>query len=144
MSRIPGDFDHTLSSACNTTLKVVTFSAGGQRCAMEARHVRALQALLPEDIANYPLIDSLLGLPEQNDACLPRQILTLRLPESDVDFSVAAPVQLHELDFGVIHPLPALVAARTHLRGLCALGMERDGVILIFDLRNLVSDVVLS
>ncbi|MDO8948506.1 MAG: hypothetical protein Q7U88_15340 [Desulfocapsaceae bacterium] len=142
--KILGDHGHTLSPVFNSTLEVVTFYVGGQRCALDARQVHALRTLPGEDSRKYPAIESLLGLPEQNNACLQRQLLTLRLPESDVEFSVAVPVQLHELEFDVIHPLPDLVAARTQLRGLCALGMESDGLTLIFDLRNLLCEVVRS
>jgi chemotaxis signal transduction protein len=142
--KILGDHGHTLSPVFNNTLEVVTFYVGGQRCALDARQVHALRTLPSEDSRKYATIESLLGLPEQNNACLQRQLLTIRLPESDVEFSVAVPVQLHELDFDVIHPLPDLVAARTQLRGLCALGMETDEITLIFDLRNLLSEVVIS
>ncbi|MBU0664764.1 MAG: hypothetical protein KJ990_09515 [Proteobacteria bacterium] len=135
-----GNLGHMLPSLSSTTLEVVIFFAGGQRCAMEARQVRALRPLFQEDNENYPAIDPLLGLPEQNKASSHRQILTIRLPESDVELSVAAPVELRELACDLIHPLPDLVAARTQLRGLCALVMETDGLTLIFDLRNLFTD----
>ncbi len=136
MSRVLDDSGHELPSASSGTLQVVTFFAGGQRCAMEARQVRGLRPLSGEEGENYPALDPLLGLPEQNTASLHRQVLTLRLPESDVEFSVAAPVELRELTFDVIHPLPDLVAARTQLRGLCALALETEGLTLLFDLRN--------
>lgn len=136
MSIVPGDFGQVLPAASSGTLQVVTFFAGGQRCAMEARQVRGLRPLSGEDGENYPALDPLLGLPEQNKACSHRQVLTLRLPESDVEFSVAAPVELRELEFDAIHPLPDLVAARTQLPGLCALALEKEGLTLLFDLRN--------
>ncbi|MDP3694731.1 MAG: hypothetical protein Q8R42_01305 [Desulfocapsaceae bacterium] len=104
---------------------------------MEARQVRALRPLSDEDSGNYPALDSLLGLPEQNNACLHRQILTIRLPESDVEFCITVPVELRELELASIHPLPDLVAARTKLRGLCALAWETEGLTLMFDLRKL-------
>ncbi|MDD3814244.1 MAG: hypothetical protein PHZ02_06310 [Desulfocapsaceae bacterium] len=122
----------------------MTFCVGGQRCALEARQVRALQPLTDENSGTYPAIGSLLGLPEPNKACLHRQIVTIRLPESEVELSVAAPVELHELAVDLIQPLPDMVAARTQLRGLRALVMETDGVTLIFDLRNLLSEVITS
>ncbi len=137
MSKVLGDPGNALPPASSATLKVVTFFAGGQRCAVEALQVLALRTLPGEDSETCPEIDSLLGLPEQNKACSHRQVLTIRLPESDVEFSVTAPVELRELEFAAIHPLPDLVAARTQLRGLCALVLEADGVILVFDLRNL-------
>lgn len=134
MSMVLGDLGHSPAAASSTTLQLVTFFAGGQRCAMEARHIGALRPLTDEDNEKYPAIESLLGLPEENKACCFRQLLTIRLPESDVELSVAAPVQLRELPFDVIYPLPDLVAARARLRGLCALLMEADGLTLIFDL----------
>ncbi len=141
MSQVSGNLRHVLPPASSTTLKVVTFFAGGQRCAMEARQVRALRPLTDEDSGTYPAIGSLLGLPEQNKSCSQLQVLTISLSGSDVELSVAAPVELRELAFDLIHPLPDLVAARTRLRGLCALVMETDGLTLIFDLRNLFTDV---
>jgi hypothetical protein len=137
MSNVLGDSGHALPPGSSTTLEVVTFFAGGQRCAMEARLVRALRTLSGEEDESCPAIDQLLGLPEQNNACMPRQVLTIRLPESDVEFSVAAPVELRKLESAAIHPLPDLVAARTRLRGLCALVLETDGFILMFDLHKL-------
>ena len=137
MSGVLGDFGHALLPASSGTLQVVSFFAGGRRCALEARQVRALRPLSGEDSEGYPTIDPLLGLPEQSEECSQRQVLTIRLPESDVEFSVAAPVELREFEFTAIHPLPDLVAARTRLRGLCALALETDGLTLLFDLRNL-------
>lgn len=137
MSMVQDDLGHSLAAASSTTLQLVTFFAGGQRCAMEARHVGALRPLTDEDNEKYPAIESLLGLPEQNKACSCRQLLTIRLAESDVELSAATPVQLRELAFDVIYPLPDLVAARTRLRGFCALLMEADELTLVFDLRNL-------
>lgn len=137
MSKTSGDPGQVLSSASSTTLEVVTFFAGGQRCAMEARQVRALRPLSDEDGRNYLALDSVLGLSELNNTCSHRQILTIRLPESDVEFSVAVPVELSKLELASIHPLPDLVAARTRLRGLCALALETEGLTLMFDLRKL-------
>jgi hypothetical protein len=137
MSKTSDDPGQALSSASSTSLEVVTFFAGGQRCAMEARQVRALRPLSDEDARIYPALDSVLGLSEQNNACSHRQILTIRLPESDVEFSVAVPVELSKFELASIHPLPDLVAARTRLRGLCALALETDGLTLMFDLRKL-------
>jgi chemotaxis signal transduction protein len=137
MSKTSGDLGQALSSASSTMLEVVTFFAGGQRCAMEARQVRALRPFSDEDGRNYPALDSVLGLPELNNACSHRQILTIRLPESEVEFSVAVPVELSKLELASIHPLPELIAARTQLRGLCALALETDGLTLMFDLRKL-------
>lgn len=137
MSKTLDDLGHALLPAFSATLEVVTFFAGGQRCAMEARQVRALRPLPSEESEKYPALDSLLGLPEQNKACPHRLVLTIRLPETDVEFSVAAPVELRKLELDAIHPLPDLLAARIQLQGLCALVLETDGLTLIFDLRNL-------
>ena len=137
MSNKLGGPGHAPAPTSDATLEVVTFFAGGQRCAVEACQVRELRMLPDEDSGHYPALVSLLGLPEQNDACSPRQVLTIRLPEADVEFSVAAPVELRQLGFAAIHPLPDLVAARTRLWGLCALVLETDGLILMFDLRKL-------
>jgi hypothetical protein len=95
-----------------------------------------LRPLSDEDGGNYPALDSVLGLSELNNTRSHRQILTIRLPESDVEFSVAVPVELRKLELAAIHPLPDLVAARTRLRGLCALALEKDGLTLMFDLRE--------
>lgn len=140
MSEVMSNLRHVLPPASSSTLEVVTFFAGGQRCAMEAHQVRALRPLTDEDSGTYPAIGFLLGLPEQNKSCSQLQVLTISLSGSDVELSVSAPVELRELAFDHIHPLPDLVAARTRLRGLCALVVETDGLTLIFDLRNLFTD----
>ena len=64
MSNMLGDPGHALPQASSTTLKVVTFFAGGQRCAMEAQQVRALRTSSGEEKESCPAIDQLLGLPE--------------------------------------------------------------------------------
>lgn len=135
-----GETGHALPPACIAPLKVVTFFAGGQRCAVEARQVRALQPIIGEDSGNYPAVETLLGLSEQKHASLRRQVLTICQPESDITISVGAPVQLHEFAVDVIYPLPELLAARNQLRGLCALVMESKGLTMIFDLRTLCRD----
>ncbi|MDP2785597.1 MAG: hypothetical protein Q8O38_13540 [Sulfurimicrobium sp.] len=113
-------------------LEVVTFFSGGQRCAVAARQVSALRPCA--DSAGCPALDPLLGMQQQDKAASTRQALTLRLPQAELEFSVASPVELREMDIGVIHPLPDMILARTHLRGLRALALENDGLTLIFDL----------
>ncbi|MEN6586916.1 MAG: hypothetical protein ABFE02_12830 [Sulfuricella sp.] len=137
MIKKSGDHGLALAAVSGDMLEVVTFFAGGQRCAMEARQVRASRPLHGDDWESYPAIDSLLGLEEGDKIRTPRQVLTIRLPEADVELSVATPVQLRELKLDAIHPLPDLVAARTRLRGLHALALDEEGLTLIFDLRDL-------
>lgn len=137
MIKKSGDRAPALPAASSGTLEVVTFFAGGQRCAVEARQVRASRPLPGDDRESYQAIDPLLGLPEGEQACSPSQILTIRLPENDVELSVTTPVQLRELELNTIHPLPDLLAVRTSLRGLRALALDEDGLTLIFDLRGL-------
>lgn len=111
-------------------LEVVTFFAGGQRCAVAAQQVSALRP----DSDGCPELDPLLGLQQQGKVASSRQALTLRLPQGEIEFSVASPVELREMDIGAIHPLPDMILARTQLRGLRALALEPDGLTLIFDL----------
>lgn len=135
--KTPVDLADAMQATSSGMLEVVTFFAGGHRCAIEARQVRASRPLACENSESYPAIEPLLGLPEQSNACSPRQVLTLRQPEADVELSVATPVELRALGLDAIHPLPDLLAARTSLRGLRALALESDRLILIFDLRDL-------
>lgn len=137
MSKPPVDRGHALPAASGGTFEVVTFFAGGQRCAMAARQVRASRPLRGDEHEGMPAIDPLLGLPQGDKDGASRQVLTIRLPAADVELSVATPVQLRELELDVIHPLPDLIAARSRLPGLRALALEADGLTLIFDLRDL-------
>jgi hypothetical protein len=122
-------------SATYGGLNVVVFVVAGQRCAVEASHVRRARPLRAED-GNYPRMAPLLGFAEPHDIP-PWQVLTIRTRQGDAEYIVSTPVELRQLETGVIHPLPDIVAARTELRGLRALALEADGVTLIFDIRDL-------
>lgn len=141
MSKRPAELAHAQPAAFCGTLEVVTFFAGGRRCAVEARQVRGSRAFSTPRDESFPAIDALLGLPEQVRDCAVRQVLTLRQPESGTytELTVLAPVELRELRCDAIHPLPDLLAARNRLHGLRALALEADGLTLIFDLRDLTA-----
>lgn len=111
------------------TLEVVTFRAGGQRCAVEARSVRAsrpLSADIPPPLAQR------IGLQEETDG--PRQLLLFKHPQGDIPCAVTPPVQLQAVPVEYIHPLPPLLAATTKISGLRALILDADGIILLVEL----------
>lgn len=135
MSKTP-DMDRA-PSATYGGLNVVVFVVAGQRCAVEASHVRRARPLLAEDGGNYPTMAPLLGFSEPHDLPTPWQVLTIRTRQGDAEYIVSMPVELRQLETGVIHPLPDIVAARTELRGLRALALEADSLTLIFDIRDL-------
>jgi hypothetical protein len=125
------------------TLDLVLFSAGGWRVGLEARWVSACR-LVASQHAEDEVIETLLGL---DAAALPlltgtRQSLELKWPGGSREVLVGAPVELVSLPASAIHPLPALIARRTRLRGWRAIAVpEQQGqsghtdatMILLFD-----------
>jgi hypothetical protein len=109
------------------SLPVVTFGLGGARLAIPAR---AVASMAPDGEAAGP-IEDLLGLAPEADG--PARILTLRLGDTQIQTRVPGEVSMAELRAGAIHPLPHLVRARMTLKGLAALALDGDGVILVID-----------
>ncbi len=120
-------------------LAVVLFSAGGWRVGIEARQVRSSRPASESGPSGE--LAAALGLPavagSPLGSPLNRQFLTLKRPEQDKEILVDAPVDLLKLPVAAIHPLPPLLAARTHLRGLRALAIRSDAdeeaLTLLFD-----------
>ena len=136
---------HDKVVADHENLDVVLFTAGGWRVGLEARQVRgsrpAPSATAAADVA------SLLGLPPVGETSPACQCLALKpLPQQrngDREIQVEGPVDLVSLPASVIHPLPALLAARTRLPGLRALAFPAepagvDRLILLFDVTRLM------
>lgn len=112
------------------TLEVVMFRCGVQRCAVEARLVRASRPL-PQD-GTPPCLAPRLGLPAEGGAA--RQLLVFKHPEADIPYTVTSPVQLRAVPLEHIHPLPALLAATTRIHGLRALILDAEGIVLLVGL----------
>ena len=113
-------------------LALVLFSAGGWRLGLEARHVGGAR-VVPAGQAG-PWLGSLLGL-QAGAAGAPCQGLRIRGPEGDREFLTEGPVELLHVAWASVHPLPALVAARCTLAGLCGVALPEDGLgpILLLD-----------
>lgn len=142
-------------------LDLVLFSAGGWRVGIEARRVcGAHPAPHGESVTE---VAALLGLAhlaplvplaplEPLEPMRPvaaadttpgaRQCLSLKHAAGVREIHVEAPVELVGLSAAAIHPLPPLLAARTHLPGLCALVFPpaADACVLLFDATVLGAD----
>lgn len=120
----------TAAQYSGQTLEVVIFRCGAQRCAVEARQVRASRPL-PQD-STAPCLAPRIGLPDEGGAA--RQLLVFKHPEADIPYTVAPPVQLQAVPLEQIHPLPALLAATTRIHGLRALILDAEGIVLLVGL----------
>ena len=119
------------SEANQETLDFVVFSAGDWRVGLEARLIRG-SSPAPENAA-VGEIEAALGLPP-TALKTPGQYLQIKRPGVDKTIRVGDPVELVSLPVSAIHPLPALLAARTSLRGLRGLAMPAEGgIFLLFD-----------
>lgn len=115
-------------------LAVVSFLAGGYRCAVDAAQVRAQ---LPQDPDKPALpVEQLLGLEADLYGELGfHSTLLIKTGDDEVAVRVMDPVQLHELAQAAIHPLPGLIGACNQLTGLCALALVPQGLVLLVDLQ---------
>lgn len=115
-------------------LAVVSFLAGGYRCAVEAAQVRAQ---LPQDPDKPALeVEQLLGLAVDLYGEIGfHSTLLIKTQDGEVAVSVMDPVQLQQLPQTTIHPLPELIAARNQLTGLRALALGPQGLVLLVDLQ---------
>lgn len=115
------------------TLAFVLVTAGGWRIGLEAHRVAGLHPAPAEGDGDD--IESLLGLPPAAGTAATAQTLHLRRPRRDI--RVCGPVELVRLPLSCIHPLPPLLAARTRLRGLCALALReengKDALVFLLD-----------
>ncbi len=109
------------------SIPVVRFCIAGVRLAIPAGAVAAM-ALEGEAAGS---VEDLLGLAP--DGKTPSRILTLRIHGADTNIRVPGEVTMRDLPVDAIHPLPDLVRARIGLRGVAALALEDDGVILVID-----------
>lgn len=120
-------------SAEPDTLAVVSFMAGGYRCAVEAAQVKA--QLPPNHTDTALTAEQLLGLLPNGkalEACH-RRILLIKHPTGDYAVTVASPVELRRVDVNAIHPLPDMIAARCRLTGLRGLAITTEGMTLLVD-----------
>ena len=116
-----------------TAIDVVLFSIGQWRMGVEAQQVRASHSAaqtLPST-HDVVLLSSLLGLPT---ASAPVQLLQIKQATKDHAVQVNSPVDITSIPAQAIHPLPALLAARTQLPGLRALALDKHGLTLLLDL----------
>jgi len=124
-----------IPQAVVAALDIVVFTAGGYRIGVEASQVRASHPMPPEGGATPT--EFLLGL-HAAAATGGEQVLVVKHAGADREVVVQGPVELHSVAATAIHPLPPLVAARTQLRGLRALALERQRLTLLVDLRSLL------
>ncbi|WP_156876847.1 hypothetical protein [Paludibacterium yongneupense] len=111
---------------------MVSFTAGGFRFAMEARHVRGMSRTTEEGDADA---GRLIGLPEVAGE---RRILHIGVEGRRV--AVGGPVELSALPASRIFALPPLLAARLSLRGVRALALHDDGAVFIVDPASLLGE----
>lgn len=117
-----------------THLSIVSFLAGGYRCAVEAAQVRAQVHENPNTTALA--VEQLLGLAVDLYGEIGfHSILLIKNGDGEVAVRVLDPVQLQQLPQAAIHPLPELIAARNQLCGLRALAMMPQGLVLLVDLQ---------
>ena len=122
-------------------LDLVLFSAGGWTVGIEAAQVSGAWPSTSAMARNCATVSALIGLPSapqhapQEGKRTGMHLLSLKHPEQDV--VVNLPVEFVSMPFQQIHPLPALLAARTRLRGLRAVVLPADAsgqhVALLFD-----------
>ncbi len=122
-------------------LDLVLFSAGAWMVGIEAAQVAGAWPATSAMASNCATACALIGLPTapqdapQEGKRTGMHLLSLKHPEQDV--VVNLPVEFVSVPFRQIHPLPALLAARTRLRGLRAVILPADAsdqhVALLFD-----------
>ena len=108
-------------------VEIVCFPVDCVRCAIEATQVSGSHRASTG--SPVPSVESCLGLTGVKIASA-RQILTLR---QGGELSVNSTVELRHLNPGDIHPLPPLLSARCAVRGLKALAIDAQGLILLVD-----------
>ena len=109
-------------------LRLVLFSLGRVRCAIEARRVAASTPIRPggndaDDQDGWQQGWRLFGLQElgREAGRNPEQWLDLRWPGGEGRLAVWGPLDLVSLPPAAVHPVPVLLAARCRLRGLRAI-----------------------
>lgn len=108
--------------------KLVLFSLGPLRCAIEARWVLASipfprDGQQPDSPEDWQQSWRMFGLDELGRAAEsdPDQWLALRWPGGECRLAVSGPLELCVVPPAKLHPVPILLAARCRLRGLCAI-----------------------
>lgn len=126
-----------LAPSCqhDETLELILFTADQYCFGVESLQVRG-SGPLPED--TIPDVESLLSLTASEPGTR-RQCLTIKGSSQDYGLSVAVPLELYKLAVERIHPLPAAVSASCRLPGLRGLAMTDAGLILLIDLRSLLT-----
>jgi hypothetical protein len=125
----------------NDRLDLVLCSAGGWTIGIEAAQVSGAWPATSAMASDCATASALIGLPTAPEPA-PQEgkrtgfyLLSLKQPEQEV--VVNLPVEFVSLPFRQIHPLPALLAARTRLRGLRAVMLPAEAggqnVALLFD-----------
>lgn len=124
----------TAEQFAGQTLDVVMFRTGNQRCAVEARLVRASRPLPQGAEPGVPSLAPRLGLEDEGGSA--RQLLLFKHPQADIPYTVTPPVQLQAIPLEQIHPLPPLVSASTCIHGLRALILDAEGIVLLVELEE--------
>jgi hypothetical protein len=112
------------------SLPVVTFAAAGGRFAMPSRQVAGMRSLDGYS-GPAPAIEDLLGVPR--DAGQGGRLLMLKLKGGEMAVRVLGDIGMRELPASLIHVLPALVAARSRIKGLAALVLDQDGAVMLIE-----------
>ena len=111
-------------------IEVVVVTTGAGRFGLEMSRVAALHPA-QEDAVDLPSFEGLVGV--ATSGASPRRCLVLKAGGKGLDVGVDGDVSIARLPACSIHPVPPLLAARTALRGLKALGVDPHGVIAIVD-----------
>ena len=127
-------------------LELVFFSVAGWRIGLEARLVCSARPATAADLAAHQgEVAALLNLPAKPPSAVLPQWLGLKRPGQlcDQEILVEGPVELLRLPVSAIHPLPALLAARTRLHSLRALVLpdkaSGSGFALLLDAEALLA-----
>ncbi len=112
------------------SLPVVTFAAAGGRFAMPSRQVAAMRSL-DGFSGPAPALEDLLGLPRGEGQA--GRVLMLKVKGGEMAVRVQGEIGMRELPTAAIHVLPALVAARSGIKGLAALVLDQDGAVMLIE-----------
>lgn len=120
-------------------LTVVRLCVAGREIALEAAYVQSLAPCAHD--APWPTLEAVLGLPAPQTPgrrrCL--QLRPLHSGAAPVRLNVPAPLTLQPLAASTIQPLPPLLAACCRMPGLRALSWQPQGLVLLVDVRQLLS-----
>jgi len=123
-------------------LDIVSCDAAGYRIGLLADQVAAAHALPPQakTDANTLALEDLLGLEATQQPI--QQCLTLKIgAQYTAQISISSDISLTSLAVEAIQPLPALLAARCRLKGVSALTLSDNQLMLLVDTDAFLTEI---